>query len=172
MNFMENWDLFDENRNPLGQTHPRGIPLPEGCYHKVVFVWPVDRQGRFLLMRRAPEKKTYAGCWGSTGGSVLAGESGPAGAVRELFEETGICVSEDMLELIYSVRERDMFCDIYEKMLLGAAESAKEILGDAADVKNGLAELALFMAINASTAQFIASGAAKPLSPPAEEEKK
>lgn len=66
----------------------------------------------------------------------------------------------------------DMFCDIYEKMLLGAAESAKEILGDAADVKNGLAELALFMAINASTAQFIASGAAKPLSLPAEEEKK
>ena len=113
MNFMENWDLFDENRNPLGQTHPRGIPLPEGCYHNVVFVWPADRLGRFLLMRRAPEKKTYAGCWGSTGGSVLAGESGPAGAVRELFEETGICVSEDMLELIYSVRERDMFCDIY-----------------------------------------------------------
>ena len=27
---MELWDLYDENRIPLGRTHPRGEPVPEG----------------------------------------------------------------------------------------------------------------------------------------------
>jgi len=110
---MEQWDLLDHNRIPTGQTHPRGTPLPEGCYHNVVFIWAANREGKFLLMRRAPEKKTYAGCWGSTGGSVLAGETSRSGAIRELWEETGIRASEDRLEPVYSVREKDMFCDIY-----------------------------------------------------------
>ena len=110
---MEYWDLLDENRNPVNGTHPRGLALPTGCYHNVVFIWAANRAGQFLLMRRAPEKRTYAGCRGSTGGSVLAGESSREGAIRELREETGICVTEDRLELVYTVREQDMFCDIY-----------------------------------------------------------
>ena len=35
---MELWDLYDENRIPLGRTHPRGTPLPEGTYHLAVIV--------------------------------------------------------------------------------------------------------------------------------------
>ena len=91
---MEQWDLLDHNRIPTGQTHPRGTPLPEGCYHNVVSIWAANREGKFLLMRRAPEKKTYAGCWGSTGGSVLAGETSRNGALRELWEETGYTAKE------------------------------------------------------------------------------
>lgn len=110
---MEHWDLLDSHRQPIKQRHPRGVPLPEGTFHNVVFIWAANRAGKILLMRRAPEKKTYAGCWGSTGGSVLAGETSRAGAVRELWEETGIRASESALDLVYTVRERDMFCDIY-----------------------------------------------------------
>ena len=35
---MELWDLYDENRIPLGRTHPRGEPVPEGAYHLAVIV--------------------------------------------------------------------------------------------------------------------------------------
>ena len=110
---METWDLLDAARSPLGRTHQRGEALPEHTYHAVVFVWVADRRGRFLLTRRAPEKKSYPDCWGCTGGSVLAGETSLQGVRRELYEETGIDAPEGEFRLLETIRERDMFCDLY-----------------------------------------------------------
>ena len=39
---MELWDLYDENRIPLGRTHPRGGPVPEGTYHLAVYSEPFN----------------------------------------------------------------------------------------------------------------------------------
>lgn len=110
---MEQWDLLNGEREPMGITHVRGTPLPPGTYHAIVFVWVANREGKFLLTRRAPEKKTYPNCWGCTGGAVLAGESSRRGAVRELWEETGLTAESGSVQLVCTVREQDMFSDIY-----------------------------------------------------------
>lgn len=39
----EYWDLYDTNRQPLGRTHLRGLPLDKDTYHVVVSVWTVSR---------------------------------------------------------------------------------------------------------------------------------
>lgn len=55
---MEVWDLYDEDREPLGITHERGIPMKEGTYHVVVDIWTVTPEGKILLTQRHPEKNS------------------------------------------------------------------------------------------------------------------
>ncbi len=110
---MELWDLYDKDRQPLGKTHVRGVPLQKGEYHLVVFVWVFNSQGQVLLTKRAPEKQTYPNLWEHTGGSALAGESSLQAIRRELFEETGIDASESELTLVDSYCRVGNFCDIY-----------------------------------------------------------
>lgn len=105
----EYWDLFDGNRCPLNRLHRRGDPVPEGCYHQVVGIWIRDRQGRFLISRRHPDKP-YGLYWESTGGSVVAGEDSRTGAVREVGEELGIPLKpEQMVFLMTQKRENDFY---------------------------------------------------------------
>ena len=98
----ELWDLIDINKNKTGITHERNsvnpIPIPEGMYHLAVEIWTKKPNGEILLTQRHPEKN-YGLMWEATGGSVLSGESSIEGAVRELYEETGIEVNE--YDLIY-----------------------------------------------------------------------
>lgn len=86
-------DLYDKNMRPTGETVKRGERMPEGRYLLLVSIMTVDRSGRILLTRRAPEKR-YAGRWEITGGCVQSGETAAEGARRELLEETGIRVRE------------------------------------------------------------------------------
>lgn len=85
----ELWDLYDEKEEPLGKTAIRGQKLDKGEYHIVVDVLSVNADGRILITQRHPDK-TFGGMWEITGGSVLSGEKSADGAVRELFEETGL----------------------------------------------------------------------------------
>ncbi len=110
---MELWDLLDQTRRPLGATHRRGDPLRPDEYHVVVEVWTVNSAGEVLLTLRAPEKDAYPGKWENTGGSVLAGETSLQGAVRELFEETGIRAGEDELLYLETAHRPSVFLDTY-----------------------------------------------------------
>lgn len=59
----------------------------------------VEVDGKILLMKRSPgsvEEKT----WGVAAGKVEAGETPLQGAIRELFEETGITISPSQIEEI------------------------------------------------------------------------
>ena len=94
----ELWDLYNALGEPLCETHERGKPLPEGKYHLVANILPVNRDGRILITRRHPEKN-FGGMWETTGGAVTAGETALRGAVRELFEETGLSALPE--ELLY-----------------------------------------------------------------------
>lgn len=118
---MELLDLYDENRRPLGRTIERGKRLKTGEYHLVAAIWTADRDGKLLLTRRAPEKEFFPNEWENSGGAVLAGETSLKGAVRELYEETGICVSEKDLILLGSCREEHLLVDTY-LALIGEAE--------------------------------------------------
>lgn len=109
---MEVWDLYDEDREPLGITHERGVPMKEGTYHVVVDIWTVTPEGKILLTQRHPEKK-FGLKWECTGGSVLAGESSVEGILRELKEEVGICAKPEELTLLDTVRLEERFVDTY-----------------------------------------------------------
>lgn len=112
---MEFWDLYDENRRPLGRTHPRGLPLRPGEYHVSVFVWVFNREKKLLLMKRSPQKRHYPNLWAATGGAVQAGETSTQAIRRELLEETGIAAEEGEFRLLETVRvpQKLYFSDIY-----------------------------------------------------------
>lgn len=109
---MEIWDLYDKDRQPSDQTHRRGDPMNQGDYHIVVAVWTVNRNNEILMTLRHPEKD-YPNMWENTAGSILAGETSRQGAIRELFEETGIVAAEDDLTYLGTRKEESAFVDTY-----------------------------------------------------------
>lgn len=109
---MEQWDLYDKNRKPLGKLHTRGVELEAGEYHTVVEIFTVNADGRLLLTQRDP-LKTYPLLWEGTGGSVTAGETSLEGAQRELQEETGLFAPAEALVKIGGMRHETCFRDNY-----------------------------------------------------------
>lgn len=110
---MEKWDLFDEKRQPLNKTHNRGDKMISGQYHIVVDIWTVNSNSEVLLTLRHPDKKEYPNFWENTGGFALAGEPSKLGAIRELFEETGIIANENELFFLGTKKEESAFVDTY-----------------------------------------------------------
>ena len=112
---MELWDVYDENRSPLGRTHARGRRMRKGEYHLVVFVWVFNSRGELLLTKRSPEKRSFPNKWDPTGGAVLAGENSLQAVQRELFEETGIRAEQSEFVWVDSYRRagKHDICDVY-----------------------------------------------------------
>lgn len=108
----EYWDLYDENRNPLGRTIKRGEAFAEGEYYVCCEVWMQNSEGKLLITQRHPDKKA-GGLWEFTGGGVLAGETTKQAAVRELEEELGVFASETELSLLEVYQHKNYFMDIF-----------------------------------------------------------
>ncbi len=108
----ELWDVLDADANPVGRTHERGIPMPEGDYHLVVVVWLESKDGRFLVSKRTPNKY-LGGRWEAPGGSVTAGEDSLTGALREVEEELGICLDPEKGRKLWRYRRVDDFVDVW-----------------------------------------------------------
>lgn len=111
---MELWDLLDEHRQPTGETHQRGLPVPKGRFHVIIGVWTIhDTLHRILVTKRDPSKKICPNQWENTGGSLVSGEKSCHGAARELREETGQpCTCSD-LEPIGTIQIPSAFVDCY-----------------------------------------------------------
>ncbi len=110
---MEILDIYDSNGNPTGRTHQRYTPLGPGEFCLAAAVIIYNSAGEILCTLRSPDKKLAPNQWESPGGSVLAGETSREGAVRELWEETGIPASADELRLLGRSKLRDVFLDVY-----------------------------------------------------------
>ena len=110
----EYWDLFDEERRPLGRTVVRGGMEPmNNEYHIVVMIVTMNSHGQILCTLRSPDKTSYPNVWELTAGSALAGEDSYSAAVRELREETGIVAQEGELKFLMTVKESTAFIDCY-----------------------------------------------------------
>ncbi|MGL4819412.1 MAG: NUDIX hydrolase [Bacilli bacterium] len=95
---MEQWDLYDVNRQKLAKKAARGEVLPDGTYHLVVHVCVFNDQNQMLIQQRQSFKESWANMWDLTvGGSALAGESSSVAAERETKEEIGydICLQNE-----------------------------------------------------------------------------
>lgn len=87
---MELWDLYDQDRNPTGETMVRGDPMRDGTYHLVVHVCIFNSEGKMLIQHRQPFKSGWSDLWDITvGGSAVHGESSRSAAEREVREEIG-----------------------------------------------------------------------------------
>ena len=111
---MELWDLYDDERRPLGRTAERGkMTAGSGLYHIVVMIITMNSRGQLLCTLRSPDKATYPNMWELTAGSAVAGEDSFSAAKRELFEETGISVADDEIRYVMTVKEASAFIDCY-----------------------------------------------------------
>ena len=100
---MEIWDVYDENGNLTGETCVRGVDLPAGGYHLVVHVWIRNQRGEYVVSQRAASRPTHALKWECVGGSVVSGEKGFEGALRETLEEVGISLDLSKGKLVKKV---------------------------------------------------------------------
>ena len=113
---MELWDLYDKDKNLVGKTHERGTWIEDGFYHLVVHVWIKNKENKFLISRRSPDRESYPLYWECPGGSVLKGETGFEGAIRETKEEVGIDLA-NIKGTIINNKLRESFHDIMEAWL-------------------------------------------------------
>lgn len=113
---MELWDLYDENCELTGKDHIRGEEIPEGYFHLVVHIWIKNSKDEYLIAQRAADRPTFPLYWECVGGSVIKGESGLQGAIREVKEEVGIDFAPEDGRLVFS-RVRKHFNDIIEVYL-------------------------------------------------------
>lgn len=121
----EFWDATDAGENPLGYRIPRSMAksMPDRVYHVVVVVYTVTAD-HFILTTQRARNKTYPLKWEVTGGSILAGETPRQGAVRELMEETGICLGEQQLEPLYHLVDETRHC-IYHSYIARVPEGVQ-----------------------------------------------
>lgn len=107
---IEIWDAYHEDGTLAGCDLIRGEKIPEGLRHMAAEVFVMHKDGSILLVQRDFDKPNYPGFWESgAGGSVLKGESALEGARRELLEETGITVDDDLENLYYIVTETTIY---------------------------------------------------------------
>lgn len=109
---MELWDLYDQHRTPLNQTAKRG-KLIHGQYHIVASIFTINKHGEILITLRSPDKEKAPNLWETTAGSVIAGETSKQAAMRELSEETSICLKEDAFIFLDTLEYDHTFWDCY-----------------------------------------------------------
>ena len=109
---MEKRDLYDKDRNLIGEFIFKGEPVPKGKYIIVILVMIQNSKGEFLIQKRSKQK---GGKFAATGGHVKSGQTSVEGMIDEIQEEIGLNVKPEELELLYSSREdeQDVFFDLY-----------------------------------------------------------
>ena len=88
---MERYDLYDNNRLPLGKTLTRGEDPAHGENRMVVHLCVFNTKGEMLIQQRVSSKKLFPSLWDITlGGCSIAGETSQESVHREMLEEIGI----------------------------------------------------------------------------------
>lgn len=97
---MELIDIYNQFGVPTGNIRDKEAPLGPEEYRMAVGIWIMDGSGRIFLTKRSMEKRYAPGKWENPAGHVQAGEGPVHAVIRELFEETGLTVSEDQITLL------------------------------------------------------------------------
>ena len=117
---MEYWDIYDKNKVKTGRTMKRNDwCLKDDEYHLSVLGVIRRPDGRFLITQRVMTKEWAPGWWEVSGGGVQAGEESFDAVVREVWEETGLDVSNAEGGYVFSYHRENpgkgdnYFVDIY-----------------------------------------------------------
>lgn len=109
---MEIVDKLNNKRQFLRKTSDRSEKII-GEFRQSAHTWIMNSEGKFLMQKRSPNKKTFPNMWSQTGGGVDASETPLQGALRECKEELGITIPEDNIELILSFKRKYDFVDVW-----------------------------------------------------------
>jgi isopentenyldiphosphate isomerase len=83
--------IVDEYNNVVGAL-PRKVMRAKRLLHRATYVMVFNTREQLYVQKRTPTKDLFPGYYDvATGGVVLEGETYEHGAVRELYEELGIC---------------------------------------------------------------------------------
>ena len=109
----EIWDLVDKDGGAVGIKWQRSdhANIPDGFYHPCVEVW-VRAGDRLLVTQRHPDKSEGMK-YDAPGGAVVSGERIIDGALRELFEETGIKAKAEELKYLGAVIGKKAYAASY-----------------------------------------------------------
>ena len=117
---MEQWDIYDENKQKTGRTMNRNDwHMKPDEFHLTVLGVLQRPDGKYLITRRNLDKEWAAGWWEVPGGGVRAGESAEDAVKREILEETGVDVSNADGGYVFSYKrvnpeeKNNYFVDIY-----------------------------------------------------------
>ena len=117
---MEYWDIYDSFKQPTGRKMQRNDwHMKDGDYHLTVQGVIKRSDGTYLITQRAASKAWAPGSWEVQGGGVKAGESSRQAVLRELYEETGLDLSNAPGGLVRTYRRDNpdegdnYFMDIY-----------------------------------------------------------
>lgn len=87
-----------------------------------------SHEGNFLLLHRDNNVELEPGKWGTPGGKLEQGESIEAAMVRELSEETGLCLPESKISWYDTVYVRYSDYDFVYHMFHATLETLPEII--------------------------------------------
>lgn len=117
---MEYWDIYNEKKERTGRTMKRNDwILQDGEYHLTVLGVIRHTDGRFLITKRVETKSWAPGWWEVSGGGVRAGEDSIDAVIREVKEETGLDVTMEDGELLFTYHRENpgegdnYFVDVY-----------------------------------------------------------
>lgn len=117
---MELWDIYDGNKQRTGRTMKKNDwCLKDGEYHLTVLGIVARTDGKFLITKRVMTKAWAPGWWEVSGGACQAGEDSREAVLREVYEETGLDVSDWDGGYLFSYKRENpgegdnYFVDIY-----------------------------------------------------------
>lgn len=109
---MEIVDVYNKRKEKTNKTSERGKEKDEE-FGLSVHIWIMNKEGKFLVQKRAKSKKIFPNMWSLTAGAVDTGETSAEGAIREVKEEIGINIDKEELELMLSIKRTHNFLDIW-----------------------------------------------------------
>lgn len=112
-------DIYDENWNRIGCA-PRSRVHAEGLRHQVAHCWVIGETRPVLyFQQRAHDKQDFSGQFDlACGGHIDAGETPERAAMRELYEETGLQLTEGQLVSLGKYRAPDFHMPGYHDRTL------------------------------------------------------
>ena len=129
MEKVEYWDIYDKNKQLTGRTMKRNDwCLADDEYHLTVLGVVGRPDGKYLITKRVMTNHWAPGWWEVSGGGVNAGERSEDAVVREVFEETGLDVSNADGGYVFTYHRENpgegdnYFVDVY-KFILDFEES-------------------------------------------------
>ena len=126
---LELFDILNEDGSKTGIVKERGVAHREGALHGTVHIWIVRENEKsgydILLQKRSNNKDSHPGCYDiSSAGHISAGDEIMESALRELWEELGLSVQPEQLELFGTTHVK------FEKTFYGKRFRDNEISSD------------------------------------------
>jgi len=153
-------DILNEKGEMTGESRSYNEAHEKGLIHRSAHVWILNSKKELLLQKRASDRKAHPDYWDiSSAGHISAGQTSLEGAKRELEEELGLSLPDNMFKYLFSLEQRKVlnngtyinneFNDIYLVNFDIPLEKIKFDKGEVSDVKwVSIDEFKLFISDN------------------------